>query len=156
VIVDTREKVNSHITDWFDKQKIPWISKALQNGDYSVMIPANSELNIERDLLFDKEIMIERKNSLDEIGSNFTTYRSRFEEEMATFAGKKYLLIENAHYGDIIAKNYRNKLSSKAFIGSIHAFNHRYGIEIMFMPDNSYSAPWIYGSFLYYIKDILR
>ena len=156
VLVDTREKSNAHITDWFDSNKIPWKSKALSKGDYSFMIPKNEELNIDRDLYFDGEIMIERKRNLDEIGSNFTTYRARFEEEMATFNGKKYLLLENADYADIVCGKYRNKLSSKAFLASVHTFNHRYNLEFVYMPHPDYSAVWIYGTLLYYLKNLLR
>lgn len=156
ILIDTREKSNSHITDWLDKKKIPWKEKALKNGDYSFMIPANEELNIDRDLYFDKEIMVERKRSLDEVGSNFSTYRTRFEEEMATYTGKKYLLLENSVYEGIVQGDYRNKLSSKAFLASLHTFNHRYNLEIVYMPNEQYSAQWIYLTFIYYIKNILR
>lgn len=156
VLIDTREKSNQHIIDWFGKKKIPWKLKALSNGDYSFFLPANDEFNIERDLYFDKEIMVERKHNLDEVGTNFTTYRTRFEEEMATYGGKKYLLLENSTYGYIVDGNYRNKLSEKAFLASVHTFNHRYNLEIVYMPDNTYSAEWIYLTFVYYLKNYLR
>lgn len=156
VLVDTREKSNEHITDWFDKKKIPWKSKALTNGDYSFFVPENHELNIDRDLYFDKSIMVERKRNLDEIGSNFTTYRTRFEEEMATYSGKKYLLLENSTYDKVVKEDYRNKLSAKAFLASIHTFNHRYDLEFVYMPNPDYSAEWIYLTFVYYFKHYLR
>ena len=156
VLVDTREKVNSHLTDWFDKQKIPYKSKALTNGDYSFYIPKNEALNIDRDLYFDKKIMVERKASLDEISGNFTQNRSRFEEEMATFSGKKYLIIENSNYSDIVNGNYKTKLSKKAFLASIHSFNNKYDLQVIFMPDASFTAMYIYGTFVYFLKNILR
>ena len=156
VLVDTREKNNDHIINWLDKKHIKWKARALKNGDYSFMIPANTKLNIDRDLYFDKEIMVERKRSLDEVGANLTTYRARFEEEMATYKGKKYLLLENSTYEGIIEENYRNKLSAKAFLASIHTFNHRYNLEVVYMPNEQYSAQWIYLTFIYYIKNILR
>lgn len=156
ILVDTREKVNKHITDWFDSKKIPWENKALKQGDYSFYIPANTELNIERDCYFDRDIVIERKHGLDEIAGNFTTNRTRFEEELAMFAGKIYLLLENATYSDIVNGNYRSKLSQKAFLATLHTFNHRYGLEFCYMPNNLHSAPWIYGTFIYYIKNLLR
>lgn len=156
VLVDTREKSNQHIIDWFDKKKIPWKSKALTNGDYSFFVPADETLHIQRDLYFDKEIMVERKRNLDEVGSNFTTYRTRFEEEMATYPGKKYLLLENSTYGQIVQGDYRNKLSEKAFLASVHTFNHRYDLEIVYMPNHDYSAEWIYLTFVYYLKNYLR
>lgn len=156
ILTDTREQKNSHILDWFDKMKINHKKKALSNGDYSFYIPKNSELNIERDLYFDKEIMVERKASLDEISGNFTQHRNRFEEEMATFPGKKYLLIENANYADIVRENYRTKFSRKAFLASIHTFNHRYNLEIIFMPTPELTAMYLYGIFSYYLKEKLR
>lgn len=156
IICDTREKKSKHITDWFDKQKIPYKSKALSNGDYSFFIPKNEKLNIDRDLYFDKEIMIERKASLDEISGNFTQNRTRFEEEMATFDGKKYLIIENSNYSDIANGNYKTKLSKKAFLASIHTFNHRYNLQIIFMPNSDYTAMYIYGTFVYFLKELLR
>ena len=86
VLVDTREKSNSHIIEWLDKKKIPYKLKALSNGDYSFYVPANPNLNIDRDLFFDSHIMIERKGSLEELSSNFSQHRARFEEEMATYS----------------------------------------------------------------------
>ena len=38
ILVDTQEKVNKHITDYFDEHKIMWKSKALQTGDYSLLV----------------------------------------------------------------------------------------------------------------------
>ena len=58
ILVDTREKSNQHITDWFDKKGIKWKSKALKQGDYSFYIPANEDLNIPRDIYYDKEGVI--------------------------------------------------------------------------------------------------
>ena len=39
ILVDTREQVNNHITDYFDRKKINYKKKALNYGDYSSMIP---------------------------------------------------------------------------------------------------------------------
>ena len=156
VLCDSREQKNQHILDWLDKKKIPHKTKALSNGDYSFYIPANGQLSIDRDLYFDKEIMVERKGSLEELSGNFSQQRARFEEEMATYPGIKYLLIENANYHDIITGNYDTKFSAKAYLASLHAFNHRYGLQIMFMPNPQYSGYFLYGVFTYYLKYILR
>ena len=40
VLVDSREKKNSHILDYFRKQKISFQTEKLEYGDYSFMIPA--------------------------------------------------------------------------------------------------------------------
>ena len=128
----------------------------MTNGDYSFYVPPNSALNIDRCLDFSHEIMIERKANLDELAGNFTTSRARFQEEMATFDGKKYLLIENSQFQDIVTHKYDSKFSPKAYLASVHAFNHRYNLEIMFMPNREYSPIWIYGTFVYYLKNIMR
>lgn len=156
ILVDTRENKNQHILDWFDRKEVPYKKKALENGDYSFYIPKNVELNIERDLYFDKEIMIERKNSVDELAGNFTKNRTRFEEELATYSGKKYLLIENSDYTNIIKGNYRSEYASKSYLATLHTFNHRYNIEVVFMQQNQYSALWIYMTFLYWIRERIR
>ena len=156
ILTDSREKCNSHILEWFDKKKIIHKTKALSNGDYSFYIPANPDLNIDRDLYFDKEIMVERKGSLEELSGNFSQQRARFEEEMATYPGTKYLLIENANYQDIITNKYETKFSSKAYLASLHTFNHRYGLQIVFMPDPQYSGYFLYGVFTYFLKQYLR
>lgn len=50
VIIDTREKANKHITDYFDKHKIPYEIRTLEYGDYSFYIPADESLSIPREL----------------------------------------------------------------------------------------------------------
>ena len=100
--------------------------------------------------------MVERKGSLEELSGNFSQQRARFEEEMATYPGVKYLLIENANYQDIITGKYDTKFSSKAYLASLHTFNHRYGLQMMFMPDSQYSGYFLYGVFTYFLKQILR
>lgn len=156
ILVDTREQKNAHITDFFDKKNILWKSKSLTNGDYSFFIPKNPELNIDRDLYFDKDIIVERKNSIDELAGNFTKNRTRFEEEMATFPGKKFLLIEGNTYDDIVKGNYRSEYAAKSYVATLHTFNHRYNLEIMFMPENEQSGLWIYSTFMYWLRERLR
>ena len=83
IICDNREQKNDHITTYFDSKKIPWVRKKLNYADYSFYIPKNEELSIPRDLWFDNDIVIERKNSLEEISSCFTESRDRLKKEFA-------------------------------------------------------------------------
>ena len=73
VICDTREVVNNHLIAWLDQHHIQHKSRALETGDYSVMLG---------DTTFEDEVAFERKANLDEIAGNFTTGRERFEREM--------------------------------------------------------------------------
>lgn len=99
---------------------------------------------------------MERKHNLEEISGNFSQARARFEEELATYPGKIYLLIEDGSYKDIIQGNYKTKISAKSFLATLHSFNHRYNAQITFMPDNKYSATWIYLTFFYYLREEMK
>lgn len=157
ILVDTREKVNDHIVEYFDKYGIPYKKKALAHGDYSFFVPKNEALGILRDTYFDGEIILERKASLDELSNNLSNERDRFEKELSNAKAKtKYLLIENANYSDVVNGNYRTSYNKKSFLGSLHSFNHKYGLQIVFMPDNQFSAPFIIGTFRYFLRNSLK
>lgn len=157
VIIDKQEKVNDHITNYFDKHKIPYISRSLESGDYSFFLPKNEELAILKDWYFIDSIILERKNSNEELATCLSQTRDRFEDEfIRSKAHKKYLLVENASYQDIVDGKYNTKYSSKSFVGSIHSFNHKYNLEIIFMPDKNYSPIFIYATFQYYLRNIIK
>lgn len=72
VIVDTREKANKHIIDWLKENNIKYEIEKLDSCDYSFKLYGEySHLS--------KSILVERKNSLDELAGNFSINRSRFE-----------------------------------------------------------------------------
>ena len=156
VLVDTREKENQHILDYFDKKGIKYKKRALEYADYSFMIPENEALNIPRDLYFDKECVVERKGSLEELSTNLTKERDRLEKEFSLAPKTKVLLIENGSYVDVINGNYNSQYNKKSYWASLHSFHFKYNLPIMFMPDNKYSGVFIRGYFTYYLKDYLR
>ena len=68
-------------------------------------------------MTLEHDVVIEKKNGLDEIAGNFTVDRQRFEDEFirAKAEGLKvFLIIENASWSDILLHNYRSKLTPKA------------------------------------------
>lgn len=156
ILVDTREKNISHILDSFDKNHISYERKNLNYGDYSFYIPKDESLSLQRDLFFDREVVIERKASLEEISGNLTKERDRFEKELCLAPKEKVLLLENASYADIATGNYKTQYNKKSFLASIHTFWFRYRTPIFFMPDNKYSALFIKKYFEYYLKEQLR
>lgn len=156
ILIDTKEKVNDHITTYLDKQNIKYKSKALDYGDYSFMIPQDESLSIPRDLYFDKKIMIERKANLEEISTNLTKERERFEKELTLAPKVKIILIENANYSDVILGNYDTQYNKKSFWATLHSFWHKYDTPIIFMPDNKFSGIFIWGYFQYYIKNYFK
>ena len=157
VVVDSREKVNSHLLEYFDKHKIPYKVKALSAFDYTFFLPKNEKLGIFKDLYFDKDIVFERKASLEELSGNLTKNRTRFEEEMCTTkALYKYLIIENANYFDVVNGNYKTEYNSKSFVGTLHSFNSKYDLQIVFMPDKNYTPIYMYATMQYYLRNILK
>lgn len=156
ILCDTREQKNAHIIEYFDSVKVNYKQKKLDYGDYSFMIPKNPEMDIPRDLYFDKEIMIEKKNGLDELAGNTTKERDRFEKELALSPPNKVLLVENSTYSDLIEGKYRSDYSPKAYWATLHTFMVRYNIPVFFMPDKKYSGVFIRGYFTYYLKEKLR
>lgn len=156
ILVDTREQKNDHIVTWLDKKKIKWKSRALKQGDYSFYIEANEALGISKDLYFDREIVVERKGSLEELSTNLTKERDRLEKELTLAPRHKVLLVENANYSDVVDGNYRSEYNKKSYWASLHSFWHKYGIPVFFMPDSKYSGVFIKGYFEYYLKNILR
>lgn len=155
VIQDSREQEASHITKWFDEKKIPYVTQKLETADYSFYIPTNAELGIVRDMYFDDKIVIERKNSLEEISSCFTTTRTAFENEFIRCRAKLHLLIENASYEDIINHNYRTEYKPVSFLASLHSFADRYNFSITFMKDKNLSGQFIYLTFYYFLRNYL-
>ncbi|NFK66117.1 ERCC4-type nuclease [Clostridium botulinum] len=83
VVVDSREQNNQHILDFFNKKKIPY--KVIKNdfGDYTAMIPAGTINQFTTDIYFDRDIAIERKNSIDEIAGNLKEDAARLKKELA-------------------------------------------------------------------------
>jgi len=156
ILVDTREQENSHIINWFDSKGIVYKTKAMDQGDYSFFIPKNELLSIPRTLYFNHEIMIERKNSLEELSGNFTEGRDRFEKEMVLAPKCKSLLIENSNYIDICKGNYNTEYKKESYLPTLHTFMHRYNLPTMFMPDKEFSAIYIYYTCYYYLKEILN
>lgn len=157
ILVDTREKVNEHIVDFFEKKKIPYKKKALDKGDYSFYIAKNAELGIIKDVYFDNEIVIERKASLEELSGNLTQNRDRFEHELSLAPKNKVLLLENCNFDDIVDGNYDTKYNKKSFLASMFTFWHRYNLPVFFIPDIQYTPVFIKLYFTYYLKsNILR
>ena len=94
VLVDSREKKNSHILDYFRKQKISFQTEKLEYGDYSFMIPA---IVAGENIYFHWDCVVERKASLEELSGNLTGERERFEKEFLKAGNdgcKVYLMIE--------------------------------------------------------------
>jgi len=145
ILIDSREKENSHILNYMAVNKISVKRKqTLKFGDYSFIDHNTDYRNL---------IVIERKNSLDELALNLTSgkkdnpvnRRERFKNEFkrAKEAGAKMvLLIENATQEDIKEHNYRSKLHPNAFIGSLNSWYNKGYIDNIFFCQDKNDAGW--------------
>lgn len=155
ILVDSREKSNQHILNFFDSKKIPYKIMGLAQGDYSFYVPANPELNIDRDIYFDKDIVIERKSGLEELSGNFTNDRDRIKTEFAQFKGEMQLLIEKSTYGDLVEGNYNTKYNKASYIASLHSMSCEYKIPFIFL-GAEYSGIYIYTHLRYWLRNIIK
>jgi len=157
ILVDTREQKNEHITEYLVDKDIPYENKKLDFGDYSFMLPENSQAGIVRDIYFNNQIIIERKRSLDELSNNFTHERIQFENELIRADNSKFiLLVEDVEgYENIIKHNYRTEYNARAFTATLHSFRHRYNVEVMFIR-RKFAGNYIYFTFYYWLRECLK
>lgn len=127
ILTDTREQKNKHILDYFDEKEIKHQLQKLDTGDYSFILPNYQNLGM------DNSIIIEKKNSLDEIAGNFTKDRLRFVEEFERVGDSKiHLLIENATWKKVVNASYRSQLPAQNMIANLFTWNIRYNCPIWF------------------------
>lgn len=149
VISDSREQNNTHILQYFDSKKIPYITRKLDTADYSAMLG---------DMTLEHDTIIEKKSGLDEIAGNFTVDRQRFEDEFLRSkaeGAKVFLIIENASWSDIFLHNYRSKLKPQSLIASLFSWQVRFNITICFCKPEE-TGQMIYGILFYAAREALK
>ena len=156
IVIDSREKKTSHITDYFDIRKIEYVGKKLDYGDYSFYLPADKEYGIMEDVYFTDKIVIERKNSLEELCNNLTKDRDRFVRELERARGCKFILmIESASYHDIVYHRYASEFKPQSFVATLATYQARYNIEIAYV-DRKCSGNYLLNIFKYYLREWLK
>lgn len=158
ILVDSREQKNSHILDYFQRHHISYQVTALQFGDYSFYIPASSTKD-GTDIYFHRDIVIERKATLEELSGNLAQNRERFEKELlraAADGSRVYLMIENpGGYSEIIAHRYKTEFTPTAYMASMKAFEARHDVHVQFI-DRRYSGYYILTTFQYFLRERLK
>lgn len=150
IVVDTREKKNSHITDYFKLNKIRYISSKLDTGDYSIILPDHLDLGL------NYKFLVERKNSLDEIAGNFTKNRDRFAREFKRLDNQKmHIVIEQATWKKLLKGTYRSKITPKSFTGSLITYCIRYNCPVWFTQTEN-SGEVIYNLLRYELLEHLK
>lgn len=149
IVIDTREQVNQHITQYFDSKGIACKSRKLDTGDYAAML---------QDMTMETDVVIERKASIDELAGNMTVDRDRFEREFLRATAnriKVYLVIENGSWTDIQMHNYRSKLTPQSFQASLLSWMARFNVMVMFCKAQE-TGKLIHGILYYEAREALK
>ena len=187
IVVDTREKQVNHILNKFDEgleekpshhnmyrgfkstftDPIPYYKqdKGLKVGDFTlvVQLPNRNQIN------FQDKIIIERKNSLNELCQNLFDKKdseglTRFERELkrAKEQGIKVVLLvetEDMHSKILSSKYFRfdkaSKVSPKAFNSILRTLQARYNISIEYCNKKD-SARLIHDILYYHAREYLK
>lgn len=144
VLIDTREKVNQHITNKLDTLKIPYKLKKLNYGDYSF------EWN---GIDYSNKIVIERKASADEVIGNFTKGRERFKREFERSKGCKVVLLIEQTMEELENGNFRSTMNVKDLKSFLKTWSNHFQLELKFT-EKSQSCDLILTIFRDYCKGI--
>lgn len=131
ILYDTREIDTEQLRQRLQSFGCPATRQKLDFGDYSAVctMPDGSLFS-----LADK-CVVERKMSLDELASCFTSDRKRFthEFERAQNAGAKtYLLVEKGSWEKAYGGMYRSKMTANSMIASMTTWLARYDCQLVF------------------------
>ncbi|PEQ02184.1 ERCC4 domain-containing protein [Bacillus toyonensis] len=156
IVMDTREKDNTHIRDYLHQKGVRIKNQKLDTGDYGCMIPKNEEFGIPRDIYLDSRV--ERKAHMDEITGNLQKdTQTAFENELIRSKDIPFTLIveDPKGYEKMLKGQYRSKYNPLALLGRLNTFKAKYGFEIVYL-DKKYSGNWIYYHFYYQAKHYLK
>ena len=174
IIVDGREKGASIYKNWFNKNNIEYIDSVkmremkklgyftLETGDYSCMLPAGALKGFERDIFFDRDIVIEKKADIRELAGNLSEDKgARIKKEFShinKYGTRVFIFLCDALYQKHLEEGKEkhigkwNKDTLKAQIKSFEALYNTKVIPI----SNEYVAEEIYNTLYYYVRNILK
>jgi len=151
IICDTREQKNSHVIEYLKANGIRYEIAKLESADYSFKLPSYNTLGL------DLSVLVERKNSLDEIIGNLTSNRERFAREFERMHDEqmRHIVIENATWKKVAKGSYRSKMSSNSLTASLLSWSMRYKCPIWFATTDE-SPMVIYNLLKYGLRQKLK
>ena len=154
-----KPKQIEHITKWFDTHKKPYKKMKIDYGDYCAFIPKGTIKGVDYDIVFDKEIVIERKKSLDELAMNFSAGDNpRLKKEFAhikAYNTKVYVFVEDALFDKHLRNhNYKSQYDPKRFFERMKGFEAEYN-TIIRPVSAEYIASEIYHTLYYHARHYL-
>jgi len=148
IVCDTREKSNSHILYAIEQLGGKYSIETLKTADYACRVCGELKT----------ELLIERKNSLDELAANITKFRERFENELRRardVQSRLIILIEGDDYNRLFEGRYLASVGTQAFLASLFTFQERYGVEVVFIKPE-HVGRFIYNRFYYFVREALK
>jgi ERCC4-type nuclease len=147
VMVDIQEKVNYWILNYFKKNGINYQIQHLNAGDYAFALNGQPQ-----------SIVIERKNSLNELSGNLATKekKDRFYIEFDKLKTcEKILLIENDSIDNLISGTYGTDYNVNSYIANLILLLKRKNIQLFFI--NRYNMGfWILKLFYYHYYEVYK
>ena len=134
IIIDTREQRPLAF------KQLPTLRSTLETGDYSIKG-------------WEKKFTVERK-SIPDLVRSVTLDRERFIRELERIIEYEFrrLLIVGSP-STVRAGNYRSRATPKSIFGSIHAFEMRYNLPIVWTEDRYAGGKLIERWAYYYIRE---
>ena len=153
ILVDTREQDTEALQQRLSTLGHPYRREALESADYGVEYDTADGTTVRL------PVAIERKMSLDELATCFTSDRERFFREMERLfeAGiKTYLLVEKASWEKVQKGDYRSKMGASSMLGSLLWWSVHYNFHIIFCKQAT--SGWLIGNILRYevCEDVRR
>lgn len=147
IVIDQQEKKNYWIVNYYKEKKINHKIQHMKAGDYGYIfndIP--------------QKIIIERKNSLNELSSNLATQEKkiRFYNEFAKVKScDKYILIENDNIDLLLSGTYGTKYNKNSYLANFILLQKRHNIFIHFVSQYN-MAEIILRIFYYHYYEIFN
>lgn len=153
ILVDTREQDTEALQQRLSTLGHPYRREALESADYGVEYDTADGTTVRL------PVAVERKMSLDELATCFTSDRERFFREMERLfeAGiKTYLLVEKASWEKVQKGDYRSKMGASSMLGSLLWWSVHYNFHIIFCKQAT--SGWLIGNILRYevCEDVRR
>ena len=141
ILIDTREQDTARARRRYEAFGVPFRRGTLSYGDYTydAVLPDGRHI-FDADKTAEPLCAVERKMNLDELAQCFTRGRKRFQNEFERAAAngcRITLLVENASWENLYNGKYRTKFAATAFVGSIHAWANRYGMNLIFCKEET-------------------
>lgn len=174
IVIDGREQRANPYRKWFDVNGVEYIDNikakikkaegyfALETGDYSCMLPKGSIPGIDKDIWFDRDIIVEKKGSIKELAGNLSKDKgARLKKEFShinKYGTKVYIFMADALYYKHLSEGKEqhiglwNKDTLRAQINSLEAM---YGTSVIPIADE-FMAEEIYKKLYYHVRNILK